>query len=160
MPARRKGVQVVGPTADKKGAVELELGIGDDWNELQGRAVRVPPWFSCAQARAVLQLKGCAFVVISSAPGVYRVASREQLAAAPPDQAVSGVAVRIGAAPSGRRSDRRRESDRRAGAGALTAPVRIEDARHVADEHLAERRQRQPASFEIEAHQALALEAA
>jgi len=143
--------------------VELDLGIGDEWNELQSRAVRVPPWFSCAQARAVLQLKGCAFVVVSDGPGLYRVASREQLAAAPPGQAVTGAAVLLGAVLADRRSHRRRESDRRAGCagtGAFTAPVRVEDARHVADEHLAERRQREPAGFEVEAHQAVALQAA
>ena len=140
--------------------MELELEIGDEWNEVQSRAVRVPPWFSCAQARAVLQLKGCAFVVIGGARGVDRIASREQLAAAPPDRAVTGATVPLGLA--GRRSDGRRESDRRAGARAFpfATPVRVEDARHVADEHLAERRQSQPAALQIEPQQAVALEAA
>jgi len=141
--------------------VERDQEIGDHWNEVQGRAVRVPPWFSCAQARAVLQLKGCELVLISGAPGVYRVASREQLAAAPPDQAVTGASVPLGSAMAGGpRSNRRRESDRRAGPGAFTAAIRVEDARHVANEHLAERRQREQTTFEIEAHQALGLEAA
>jgi len=30
--------------------------MDDEWNEVQSRGVGVPPWFSCAQARAVLQL--------------------------------------------------------------------------------------------------------
>ena len=141
--------------------MELELEIGDEWNEVQSRAVRVPAWFSCAQARAVLQLKGCAFVVIAGARGVERIASREQLAAAPPDRAVTSATVPLGLAAC-RRSDARRESDRRAGARAFpfATPVRVEDARHVADEHLAERRQGQPAAVQIEPQQAVALEAA
>ena len=139
--------------------MELELEIGDEWNEVQSRAVRVPAWFSCAQARAVLQLKGGAFVVIAGARGVERIASREQLAAAPPDRAVTSATVPLGLAAC-RRSDARRESDRRAGSATFTAAERVEHARHVADEHLAERREGQPTGFEIEAQQTLALEAA
>ena len=134
--------------------------MDDEWDEVQSRGVGVPPWFSCAQARAVLQLKGRSFALISGARGVYRVASREQLEAAPPDQAVLGAAVPLGRAANRRPSDGRREPDRRAGPRAFAAPVRIEDARDIAHEHLAERREGHPTGVQIQLHQAVALEAA
>lgn len=170
-------------------------------------AISLPPWFSCRQARAVLQLKARGFALISGARGVDRVASLQRIAAAPPDQSVTAVAGPLGppvtsstplldavrmmdaaaidhavlttegvvlgillraeaaralaALPSSRRrSHRRRESDRRAGARAFPAAVRVEDARDVANEHLAERREVQPAGVEVEVNQPVALEAA
>ena len=140
--------------------MELDEDMKVEWNEVYSRAIRIPPWFSCGQARAVLELKGGAYVVISGARGAYRVASREQLAAARPDQAVTGASVLLGSAVVRRRSDGRRESDRRAGARARSASVRVEDARDVADEHLAERREGQLAGVQIELNQTVALEAA
>jgi len=122
--------------------------------------VSLPGWFTCAQARAVLQLKGCSFALISDARGASRVASREHLAAARPDQMWAGVAVPLAPALVRRGSDGGREADRPAGARAFAASIRVEDARDVADEHLAERRESQPAAFQVQLHQAVALEAA
>lgn len=62
-------------------------------------AVSVPPWFTSAQALAVLRLKARSFVLVSGpGRGSGRVASRDRLAAAAPDQSVSGSSQLLGPA--------------------------------------------------------------
>jgi len=59
-------------------------------------AITLPAWFSSAQACAVLQLKARSYVLMAGAQGIERVASRESLAAAPPQQSITGSAVPLG----------------------------------------------------------------
>ena len=59
-------------------------------------AITLPAWFSSAQACAVLQLKARSFVLIAGAHGIDRMAPRAGLAAAPPEQSITGSAVPLG----------------------------------------------------------------
>jgi hypothetical protein len=58
--------------------------------------VTLPAWFGCAQACAVLRLKGVEFVLVADDRGVRRVASLEQLAAAPAERGIAACAVPFG----------------------------------------------------------------
>src|SRR3954451_9525179 len=60
--------------------------------------VSLPAWFGCGKASAVLRLKAMDFVLVSDGRGVQRVASREQLAAAPADRGIAGCATPFGPA--------------------------------------------------------------
>jgi CBS domain-containing protein len=58
--------------------------------------VTLPAWFGCAQACAVLRLKGMDFVLVSDDRGVRRVASLEQLTAAPAERGIAACAIPFG----------------------------------------------------------------
>jgi hypothetical protein len=58
--------------------------------------VTLPAWFGCAQACAVLRLKGLEFALVSDDRGVRRVASLAQLAAVPAERGIAGCAIPFG----------------------------------------------------------------
>ena len=64
----------------------------------RANALSLPAWFGSAKACAVLRLKARAFVLISDARGVQRVATLDELAAAPPSRDLVGSSRPLGPA--------------------------------------------------------------
>src|SRR3954464_13934547 len=83
---------------DRTRAVVVDVSMPRAGDLVRPNFVSLPAWFGCGKASAVLRLKAMDFVLVSDGRGVQRVASREQLVAAPADRGIAGCATPFGPA--------------------------------------------------------------
>src|SRR3954464_13385945 len=91
----RRSVRISDVMGDECPAV-VHVGLPTVGELARQNFVTLPAWFGCAQACAVLRLKGVDFVLVSDERGVRRVASLEQLTRAPAERGIAACAIPFG----------------------------------------------------------------